>query len=322
MYKENSVGVVIPAYNEEALIGNTLDSIPEYIDKIYVVNDCSTDKTQEIIEHYALKDKRISLINHTVNSGVGVAIISGYKAACNDEVAVAVVMAGDNQMDPQYLPSLIDPIVDNQADYTKGNRLISSEFRKGMSTWRTWGNSILTLFTKIASGYWNLMDPQNGYAAISRNALETIPLNSIYPRYGYCNDLLVKLNVYGFRVKDVVIPARYGDEKSKIRYHSYIPKVSWLLFKDFFWRLKMKYILLSFHPLVFFYLFGLILTPLGLLAGIYSIYFVLIEEGPLFIRATLSLLIFILGIQFLFFAMLFDMQMNSDLMPGNHLRKK
>lgn len=182
-----------------------------------------------------------------------------------------------------------------------------------MSKWRTLGNVILTFLTKMASGYWHLMDPQNGYAAISKNALERLNLDSLYPRYGYCNDLLVKLNVYGFRVMDVIMPAKYGKEKSKIRYGNYIPKVSWLLLKDFFWRLKMKYIWLSFHPLVLFYILGFILVPIGVLGGLYSLYFKFILGDSLFIRGVLSLLVFIIGMQFLFFAMLFDMQANNCL---------
>jgi len=167
------------------------------------------------------------------------------------------------------------------------------------------------MLTKIGSGYWQLMDPQNGYAAISKNALERISLDSIYPWYGYCNDLLVRLNVYGFRVRDIVMPAKYGREESGIRYSVYIPKVSWMLLKDFFWRLKMKYVVLSFHPLVFFYLFGIILTPMGLLGVLYSLYYKFVQGGDLFIRLALSSLLFIVGVQFLLFAMQFDMQVNE-----------
>jgi hypothetical protein len=157
------------------------------------------------------------------------------------------------------------------------------------------------------------MDPQNGYTAISRRALERLNLDRIYPRYGYCNDLLVKLNVFGFRVMDVEMPARYGRETSKIRYGSYIGKVSWLLLRDFFYRLRMKYLILSFHPLAIFYLFGFGLTLAGLAAGVYTVYFVLVEQGPLFIRGVLSLLIFALGMQFLSFALMFDIQESRDI---------
>lgn len=307
------VSVVVPAYNEELLISDTLASIPDFVDRIYVVNDASTDRTQEVIEDCAKQDSRIVLLPHELNRGVGAAITTGYKKALTDGMQISVVMAGDNQMDPEVMPSLIAPIIQNKADYTKGNRLLSPAYRKGMSTWRYVGNTILTFVTKFSSGYWKLMDPQNGYTAISARALERINLDSLYPRYGYCNDLLVKLNVFGFRVMDVEMPARYGRETSKIRYGSYIWKVSWLLCCDFLYRLRMKYIVLSFHPLVFFYLFGFGLTLAGFCAGLYTLHWVFIQHGQIFIRAVLSLLIFALGVQFLSFALMFDIQENREI---------
>lgn len=313
MYRDRTIAVVVPAYNEELLISDTLASIPAFVDKIYTVNDGSRDRTQEIVEKIAVRDPRVIPIRHEKNLGVGAAIVSGYKRALSDGISITVVMAGDNQMDPALMGSFIDPIIENKADYTKGNRLLSPEYRKGMSRWRFFGNTVLTFMTKFSSGYWKLMDPQNGYTAVSRRVLERLNLDRIYPRYGYCNDLLVKLNVFGFRVMDVEMPARYGRESSKIKYGSYIGKVSWLLFRDFFYRLRMKYIVLSFHPLVIFYLFGMVLTLLGLGAGLFTVYYVLIEHGPLFIRGVLSLLIFALGMQFLSFALMFDIQENREI---------
>jgi len=310
-YRERTIGVVVPAFNEELLIGDTLRSIPDYVDKVYVIDDCSMDKTAEIVRDFEKKDPRINCICHEVNKGVGAAIITGYKRALQDGIDIAAVMAGDNQMDPKHLPSLLDPIVDGKADYTKGNRLLNAEYRSGMSAWRSFGNVILTFLTKMASGYWQLMDPQNGYTAISLKALERINPDTIYPWYGYCNDLLVKLNVFGFKVNDVVMPARYGSEKSKIRYGGYIFKVSWLLLKNFLWRLKMKYIWFSFHPLVLFYFFGIILTPIGIFGALFSLYQKFILNQSLFVRGVLSLLIFVIGMQFLFFAMFFDMQADN-----------
>jgi len=311
MYKEQKIGVVVPAYKEEEFIGETLSGIPSYVDKIYAVDDASTDNTAEVIKEFQNKDKRIVFIRHERNKGVGAAIVTGYKKAREDGIDIAVVMAGDNQMDPEQLPNLLEPIIEGKADYTKGNRLLSPEYRRGMTKWRFLGNSLLTMLTKIGSGYWQLMDPQNGYTAISKNALERISLDSIYPWYGYCNDLLVKLNVYGFRVMDIVMPAKYGREKSGIQYKQYIPKVSWMLLKDFLWRLKMKYVVFGFHPLVLFYLFGVILTPIGFLGVLYSLYYKFVQSGDLFVRLVLSFLLFIVGVQFLLFAMLFDMQVNE-----------
>ena len=271
LYRGTRVAVVVPAYNEELLIGETLSGIPDFVANVYVVNDCSTDRTREIVDYYASRDPSIIPIHHETNGGVGAAIVSGYKRALEDDMQVVAVMAGDNQMDPAFLPHLIDPIINGRCDYTMGNRLINPVYRKSMSTWRFSGNVILTLLTKIASGYWQLVDPQNGYTAISARALEGLDLDGLYPRYGYCNDLLVSLNILGFRVMNVPHPARYGLEKSKIRYHTYIVRLSRLLLKDFLRRMQMKYVVLSFHPLVFFFFLGVGLTALGLIGGLYFI---------------------------------------------------
>lgn len=313
MYKNHTIAVVVPAYNEGQLIERTLTTIPEFVDQIYVINDASADNTQFVIDELSRQDSRIFPIMHKKNSGVGAAVTSGYKQSLKDGMDVTVVMDGDNQMNPESLPFLLDPVIENRAEYTKGNRLLNPEYRGGMSKWRFVGNTILTIFTKFSSGYWKLMDPQNGYTAISKKALKRINLNRIYPRYGYLNDILVKLNVFGFRVMNVEIPARYGNEKSKIKYGTYIRRVSWLLFRDFFYRLRMKYVILDFHPLVIFYFFGIALIFTAVLSGIYTIYFVLVQHGPLFIRGILTILIFAIGLQFLSFAILFDIQESRDI---------
>jgi len=307
MYKGKTIAVVVPAYKEEILIGPTLTSIPGFVDRIYAVDDSSPDRTGALIDECATSDHRISPIHHSKNQGVGGAIISGYIKALSDGIDIVAVMAGDNQMDPEFLPELLDPIIEGSADYAVGNRLINEKFRQGMSKWRFIGNSVLTLLTKIASGYWQLMDPQNGYTAISRRALEIISLDQIYPRYGYCNDMLVWLNTFGLRVKNVPHPARYGIERSKIKYSTYIIHLSWLLLNAFIWRLKTKYVLLSFHPLVFFYLFGFFFSFLGFLFGVYSLYFKFVLDNPIFVPAVVSVILFALGVQFMLFAMLFDM---------------
>jgi glycosyltransferase involved in cell wall biosynthesis len=312
LYSGRRVAVVVPAYNEELLIGETLRGIPDFICRVYVVNDCSKDRTQDVVEYYASQDDSIVPIRHEVNRGVGAAIMTGYKRALADGMDIVAVMAGDDQMDPAFLPDLLDPIVAKKCDYTMGNRLISPTYRKGMSKWRYLGNATLTMLTKIASGYWQMMDPQNGYTAISKRALERINLDEIYTRYGYCNDLLVKLNVVGFRVINVPHPARYGKEKSKIRYSTYILKVSSLLLRDFLWRLKMKYVVLSFHPLVFFYVAGAIFTLIGIIGGLYTLYFKFVLDYSMFVPLTVALLMFGFGLQMLFFAMFYDMQQEKN----------
>ena len=311
VFEKYRIGVVVPAYNEEKLITATVEGIPDYVDRIYIINDCSIDNTAQVIE--SLHDPRISLITHEVNKGVGAAIVNGYKQALKENMDITAVMAGDNQMNPAQLPGLLLPIIDGRADYTKGNRLISAEFRGGMSNWRLVGNAILTLITKIGSGYWHIMDPQNGYTAISKRALMNIEIDTLYTYYGYCNDLLVKLNTFGFKTVDVVMPARYGEEKSTIKYSNYMGKVSIMLFRKFLGRLKMKYMIMSFHPLVLFYILGMTLVPAGVLFSAYILIAKMILHWPVSANfPLLDALILISGVQFVLFAMLFDMQEGKD----------
>ena len=240
MYQGYKLGIVVPAYNEERLIAETLKSMPDIADRIYVVDDGSTDTTVRIIDGFT--GGQICKLANGHNRGVGKTIATGYKKALEENIDIVVVMAGDNQMDSKHLPALLDTIIKDKADYAKGERLSRTNYSKGMSKWRFFGNWLLTVLTKISSGYWKIRDPQNGYTAITREALKRIDLDKIYPGYGYCNDLLVKLNVAGCKVVDVPIPARYGKEKSKISYRKFITRVAPLLLKGFLWRLKMQYL--------------------------------------------------------------------------------
>ncbi|ELZ97029.1 family 2 glycosyl transferase [Haloferax mucosum ATCC BAA-1512] len=344
MYRDHTVGVVVPAYNEAGFVGEVIDTMPDYVDRMYVIDDCSTDDTWAEIQEYAAKVNgsapetesdsetfsfregspepltdggtafadRVVPIQHEENQGVGGALKTGYRRALEDEVDITAVMGGDGQMDPDILDRFLDPIVEGDADYTKGNRLLYREFREGMSKWRFFGNSILTFLTKIASGYWKMMDPQNGYTAISQYALENVGIENMYEYYGYCNDLLVKLNAKGMRIADVAMPAVYGDEESSIKYSAYIRKVSGMLLANFLWRLKVKYLILDFHPLAFFYVFGALTTLVSLLGAGWSVYAKFAWGDSLFVRGSLSLMLFMTGSLFMLFAMLFDMQVNES----------
>ncbi len=297
MYEGHSIAVVVPAYNEAELIGSVLESMPSIVDRVYAVDDCSTDATWAAINRHVEPGRRAPRVDnllevrdydafrrsgqdptvtdggarsptvvplrHETNRGVGAAITTGYEQSLADEMDVTAVMAGDGQMDPEQLTKLLDPIVDGRVAYAKGNRLLTGADRKEMSNWRRFGNLTLSALTKIATGYWGLMDPQNGYTAISRRALETISLETLYERYGFTNDLLGELNTHGFQVADVAMPARYGREESDIRYRSFIPNCSQLLCRRFLTRLHKRYLLADFHPLVLLYALGFV----GGLAG-------------------------------------------------------
>ncbi len=314
MYRDKTIAVIVPAHNEEKLIGKVLKTIPTFIDHIVVVDDESSDRTGEIVKTYLEEDSRIIYIRHQINEGVGGAIVTGYKWARDHAIDISVVMAGDAQMDPKDLPRLLDPVVEGKADYSKGNRLFTGKAWKIIPKTRYLGNAVLSFLTKIASGYWHVADSQSGYAAITLEALKTIDLDTIYKRYGMPNDLLVKLNVYNFRVQDVPVTPIYGiGERSGMKIYRVVFTLSFLLVKLFLWRLKEKYIIRDFHPLVLFYLMGFILTPIGIGFGLYLlVYRILI--GPVSATSALFAAFFaISGLQSLFFAMWFDMEYNKEL---------
>lgn len=310
MYRNKTVGVVVPAYNEELLIGRVIETMPDFVDKIIVVDDKSTDSTAQIVEDYRKKQPdRIILIRHEKNQGVGGAIVSGYHYAREHLINISVVMAGDAQMDPEDLPSLLDPVVDGKVDYAKGNRLFTGEAWSQIPRIRYFGNAILSMMTKVVSGYWHIADSQTGYTAISLNALQTLPLEKVFKRYGMPNDMLVRLNVYDFRVVDVPVKPIYGiGELSGIRYGRAMPQLTWLLFTLFMWRMKEKYIIRDCHPLIFFYLMGFICAPLGFFYGLYLTY-IRIFVGPIASTSALfASFLFLSGLQAIFFGMWMDMQ--------------
>jgi glycosyltransferase involved in cell wall biosynthesis len=315
MYKDKTVCVVVPAYNEEKLIGRVLETMPDYVDKVVVVDDKSTDKTAEIVINAAEQSGgRIIFIQHSKNQGVGGAITSGYKWARDNRIDVTAVMAGDAQMDPADLPNLLDPVAAGQVDYAKGNRLFTGNAWQVIPKIRYLGNSYLSLLTKIASGYWHVADSQTGYTAINLRALEILDLDKIYKRFGMPNDMLVKLNIYNFRVRDIPVKPVYNiGEVSKIKLQKVMITLSWLLLKDFLYRLKEKYIIRDFHPLVFFYMFGF-LFGLGTIILFFRVFYIWFTAGQIpHINALAAMFSFISSVQFTLFAMWFDMESNKEL---------
>jgi glycosyltransferase involved in cell wall biosynthesis len=314
MFEKRRIGVVVPAHNEEKLIGKVLETMPPYVDKIIVVDDASADETKTVVRRQMSLDPRIILMEHRQNHGVGATIVSGYKRALQENLEVVAVMAGDGQMAPEDLPRVLAPVATGEADYTKGNRLFRGESWEIIPHYRYLGNSMLSLLTKIASGYWHIADSQSGYTAISRTALERIRLDSIYPGYGMPNDILIKLNIHNFKVRDVSIRPVYNQgERSGIRLSKVIPRISWLLCKGFFRRLFEKYVIRDFHPLIFFYLLGLLLLPPGLILGFYLVSHRLLEGPVSATSALFAAFLTISGLQAILFAMWFDMDYNRDL---------
>jgi glycosyltransferase involved in cell wall biosynthesis len=314
MYRAKTIAVIIPAYNEEKLIGKVIETIPAFVDHIVVIDDASRDQTGEIVKACQKKEARLIYIRLEKNEGVGGAIATGYQWVRDHGRDIGVVMAGDAQMDPQDLPKLLDPVVEGEVDYAKGNRLFTGKAWEIIPRTRYLGNAVLSFLTKIASGYWHVADSQSGYGAASLKVLETIDLDHIYRRYGMPNDFLVKLNVYQFRVRDVPVNPIYGiGERSGIKIHTIVFTLSLLLFKLFLWRIKEKYIIRDFHPLVLFYLLGFILTPIGVGFGLYLLIYRMMTGPVAATSALFSSFFTISGLQSLFFAMWFDMEYNKEL---------
>lgn len=364
MLNDKLVGVVVPAYNEEKQILKVIEAMPSFVDRIIVVNDCSKDKTLEILreaqangsvvgglpemavkdstpgaidynraeevfeilmeqqskEHiprevFAKPDRRLVIVNHLKNGGVGAAIASGYLWARENHIFCTAVMAGDGQMDPAELEKICLPVVDGTCDYSKGNRLKHPAALEIIPRTRLFGNSILSILTKIASGYWKVSDTQTGYTAIGLDALRAIKLNEIYPRYGMPNDLLVKLNIQNCKLKEVVIKPVYNiGEQSKMKIHKVIPMISFLLLKSFWKRIVFKYLIRDFHPLFLLYMLG----TLSLLVS--AAYFIKIATLWITILRPINeltilafLFTFLFGFQSVLFAMWMDISDNETL---------
>jgi glycosyltransferase involved in cell wall biosynthesis len=306
------VAVVVPAHDEEKLIAETIRSIPEFVDRVIVVDDASRDGTVAAVR--GLSDPRVEMIEHDRNRGVGAAILTGYKRALEERIDVTAVMAADAQMDPNDLETLVAPVARREVDYAKANRLFTGQAWEVIPRYRYLGNAFLSLMTKIASGYWHVADSQSGYTAISLEMLELLDLDRIYPRYGFPNDMLVHLNVWNARVRDYPSRPIYGvGERSGIRLRKVVPTISWLLIKGFFWRMREKYVIRDFHPLVFFYLLGFVMGILGLALGIAEVVLRILGNQITAATVVLIALLLIFGSQFTLFAMWFDMESNKDL---------
>src|SRR3954447_9922478 len=312
MLEGKRVAVVVPAHNEEGLIVATLQGVPGFVDRIYVVDDASTDATAERARTF--EDPRVEVIVHDRNRGVGAAIVTGYKRALTERIDATAVLAGDNQMDPDELERMALPVVRNELDYAKANRLFTGSAWSLIPRNRYIGNAVLSLFTKVASGYWHVADSQAGYTVISLGMLQLLDLDRVYTSYGFPNDMLVHLNVWNARVRDFSSRPIYGvGERSGIKIRRVVPRISWLLWKGFFWRMREKYVIRDFHPLVFFYALGLVMTLAGLVLGVVETVLRIAGNAVSVGTVVLVALLLIAGSQFTLFAMWFDMESNKDL---------
>ena len=270
VYEDATVAVVVTAYREEAFVGRVIETVPPFVDRIYAVDDASPDGCWGVIQDRAATINRSSdprtvvPIRHEENRGYGAAVKTGYRRAVADGVDVVAVMNGDGQMDPAILHRIVHPVASGDADYAKGNRLLSSDDHTQMSRFRFLGNVVLSGLSKFATGYWQVSDPQNGYTAISADAIDRIDLERTTDEYGFLNDILVELNLAECHVADVPMRARYGDEESSIRLHRFIRRVSLLLLSSFLWRVRRRYVVRELHPAGLYYGIGVTGLATGL----------------------------------------------------------
>jgi glycosyltransferase involved in cell wall biosynthesis len=308
LYRGQRVCVIIPCYNVARHIAEVLSSVPAYVDQIVAVDDGSRDDTVKLLD--ATTDERVVVARHERNRGVGAAMRTGLARGTAGGADLLVKVDGDGQMDLDDLPKLLDSLIDDQRyGYAKGNRLVDQKALSRMPRLRVIGNFALTFLTKLASGYWYVVDPQNGYLAIRREVWERLDPDRISDGYFFENDMLVGLNILDVPVKDVPIPARYGDERSYLRVRRVFFPFLFLLVRRTFYRIYVKYMLRDFSPIALFLIAGLPLFLWGVAFGAFQWW----DHAQMGIATPtgtviVSVVPLILGFQLLLQALVLDIQ--------------
>jgi dolichol-phosphate mannosyltransferase len=302
-----SIAIVIPLYRAEKHIETVLQGIPDFVDQIIVVDDCSPDQSAQIVRNYP--DARISLVSHSINQGVGGAVLTGYNKAVELGAEIIVKMDSDNQMDPQYILPLVAPILTGQADYTKGNRFLHTNELQSMPLIRRIGNSGLSFLTKVASGYWNIFDPTNGYTAIHASIIPLLETGKIHKRYFFESNMLIELGVICAVIRDVHIPARYQNETSSLSEWKTLFEFPPLLCAGFLRRFLLQYFILDFGVVSILFLLGTCFSLFGILFGAYQWYLSAQLATPASTGTVmLAVLPLIMGFQLLIQALIVDIQ--------------
>ncbi|WP_145256141.1 glycosyltransferase family 2 protein [Planctomycetes bacterium Pan216] len=315
MYQEKRIAVVIPAKDEAHQIEQVLRTVPSFVDAVFLIDDGSTDGTAATADSIASALPFVlEVIRHERNRGKGIAVATGYRRAREERYDITVVMDGDGQMDAVDFEPLIRPIAEDRVEYTKGNRFAFPGGLAHIPRLRKLGNFVLSMMTKVASGYWHVSDSQCGYTAISLLALDALDLDRLYPTYGCPNDVLIKLNIANMRVGELPVRPLYNvGERSKMRISRVVLPILRLLLLGFLGRLVVKYTLMSGHPLVLVYLAGLalvaMLAPLGLYLTIMLLITALLRRGALIIAGFC----FVAGINLLVGAIAMDADANRHL---------
>jgi glycosyltransferase involved in cell wall biosynthesis len=308
------VAVIIPCYRVSRHILDVIAGIPTWVTGIYAVDDCCPEKTGDLLASQC-KDPRLRILRHEVNQGVGGATCTGYSAALADGFEIMVKMDGDGQMDPAFLPRLVNPITSGLADFTKGNRLFDFGALRRMPAARRIGNLGLTLLTKAASGFWHISDPTNGYTAVHRSALKLINLDRLSKRYFFETSILIHLNIIRAVAVDVPIPARYGNEQSSLNVWKALFEFPPQLMRGLVQRIILRYFIYDISAVTVLIVAGLFVTTLGVAFGAYH-WVIGALSGQFQSSGTIgiAMLLIIVGFQMLLQAIVLDV-MDKPLVP-------
>ncbi len=264
----SNTAVVIPCYKAADTIRAVIAEVPEGIGRIYCVNDASPDNLAEVLEVAAREDARVQVLTHAENGGVGAATVTGYRAAIEGGAKVIVKIDSDGQMDPRLIPALIEPILNGEADYVKGNRFFDIGSVQKMPTVRLIGNAGLSFMSKLSSGLWHLFDPTNGFTAIHADVAASLPLEKLHKRYFFESDLLFRLGALGAAVRDVPMEAVYGDEVSGLSELDALLKFPGLHLRNLIKRVFYNYFLRGFSTASLMLMFGMMLFAFGGIFGV------------------------------------------------------
>ncbi len=306
MYRNHKIAVSIPAYNEEKLIARTITTLPEFVDIAIIVDDGSADGTSDAVR--ALNDERVILERNEPNRGVGYSVIRGFKRGMESGADILCIMSGDAQCDPGYLSKLVDAVLDGECDCAKANRFYHREALKSMPAFRRFGNVLMSIANKFSTGYYSVSDSQNGYTAVRAEVLRRVDLDDVSPRYEFENSMLLHYNLANVRVKDVPVPAIYGEEVSGINMVTFLARAFRVMIRGAFRRVWEKYVFFSFHPIALFLFSGTLLLIWSLFFGTWVAIESLGEDTASTGTVMLAVLPFLMGFQLLLSAIVLDVQ--------------
>jgi dolichol-phosphate mannosyltransferase len=307
MHNSFRIAVIIPAYCEEPRILGVLSLVPTWVDHVIVVDDASSDRTSETARQCT--DPRVLVVRHPQNRGVGAATMTGFRKAAELGAQILVKMDGDGQMDPRGLATLISPIERGEADYVKANRFVHGRELLQMPLVRRIGNIGLSFLTKLASGYWSIFDPTNGYVAIHAGIVPLLDNRRIHERFFFETSLLMELGLHRAVVRDVYLPARYGDKVSHLSERKALLEFPPLLFRGFIRRALVQYFVRDFTAVSLFLLVGFVACAFGTSWGAWH-WWLSYRTGITASTGTvmIAVLPLILGIQLLLQALVLDIQ--------------